>query len=465
MSTSGEMILLQQFITYGDAQAFSKIVRAHAGLVYGVCLRILGDKERAADATQETFFQLFRKAHNIETSIPAWLHRVATRRAVDMIRSDSARRRSEAKYAQRKEQQAQNWEDIAPHVDQALNALDEETRDLLIQYYFENRSMPDIASEKGVSHPTVSRRIEAGRTQLREEFRKKGIIVLAGALGSLLAENAAQAAPAMVVSELAKISLLGTKSITGSASYATRTAVTALAATAKTKLIVAIAVGAVVITGTIVYKSSDSKPMQNESQQPAPSTSSSSTTTQAPQETTMPQQSAQPVAQKPTPARNVQSQPMEYEQPAAVETMASEQPVVTTEQTAKEQPVSKVDLSTPAATVQTFVKMFASGDHEAVLSCFLEGGVDYEDIQEIINADPDDNPSKYGMKIWFESLDPDAEMPVTIKEQGPEGINVVWLVTFKHEFTIQGKVFSPGSQMELDATLVERDGKWLIDNF
>ena len=98
---STENVLLQRFVRKGDTAAFSQIVRAHTGLVYGVCLRILSDKEKAADATQETFFHLLQKASDIRTSVPAWLHRVATGKAVDMIRSDSSRRRSEVQQTDR----------------------------------------------------------------------------------------------------------------------------------------------------------------------------------------------------------------------------------------------------------------------------------------------------------------------------------------------------------------------------
>ena len=45
-----ENILLQRFSQTGDAEAFSEIVRRHAGLVYGACLRVLEDKNRAAYA-------------------------------------------------------------------------------------------------------------------------------------------------------------------------------------------------------------------------------------------------------------------------------------------------------------------------------------------------------------------------------------------------------------------------------
>ena len=97
-----EAILLQRFVTAGDAAAFSEIVRRHVDMVYSTCMRILADRDSAADATQETFFQLLKKAGEITGSIPAWLHRVATGKAVDRIRAESSRKRAEVRYADAK---------------------------------------------------------------------------------------------------------------------------------------------------------------------------------------------------------------------------------------------------------------------------------------------------------------------------------------------------------------------------
>ncbi|MCD6394383.1 MAG: hypothetical protein J7M40_12845 [Planctomycetes bacterium] len=40
-----ESVLLQRFASTGDAEAFSEIVRRHAGMVYGMSLRVLSDAD------------------------------------------------------------------------------------------------------------------------------------------------------------------------------------------------------------------------------------------------------------------------------------------------------------------------------------------------------------------------------------------------------------------------------------
>lgn len=254
-----EVILLHRFAKTGDAEAFSEVVRRHAGLVYGACLRILSDRDKAADVVQDTFFLLLRNAGNITGSVPAWLHRVATRRAIDVVRRDSSIRRRETEYAANKPREVRKWQDISGYVDEGLSELDEQTQEILIQRFFEGRSMADIAGDKEVSQPTVSRRIESGVAKLRERLRKRGIIVAAVTLGGLLGENVVEAAPALVLKELGKMALVGgTAAAAGAGSAAAASGAGAKAAAGvlagvKAKIIAAAAVTVVGVGGVVTY--------------------------------------------------------------------------------------------------------------------------------------------------------------------------------------------------------------------
>jgi len=268
-----EISLLRRFANKGDSEAFSEIVRQHAGLVYGACLRVLEDKTRAADVVQETFFQLYKDAGRITGSVPSWLHRVATRKAIDVVRKDSRRRRREAKYAADRLREAESWEDISGYIDEGLDDLDDETRQILIHRFFEGRSMADIAGEMDISQPTVSRRVESGVSKLRETLRKRGIMVAAAALVSLLAENAVEAAPVLVMKELGKIALLGT---TAAVSSGAKTAATGVLTGVKAKIITATAAAAIGTVGVVAYKDitrpakESAPPVVREVEQPEP---------------------------------------------------------------------------------------------------------------------------------------------------------------------------------------------------
>ena len=73
--------LLTRFLTNRDQDAFAALVHRHGPLVYGTCLRILGNRDETDDAFQAVFFVLARRAHTLklDRSIGPWLHGVALR--------------------------------------------------------------------------------------------------------------------------------------------------------------------------------------------------------------------------------------------------------------------------------------------------------------------------------------------------------------------------------------------------
>jgi RNA polymerase sigma-70 factor (ECF subfamily) len=80
----------------GDPRAFDELVGRHERRIYGLCLRILGNREDAEDATQEAFLAALRKAASFRkaAAFSTWLYRIAVNAA-----TDQARRRGRARLA------------------------------------------------------------------------------------------------------------------------------------------------------------------------------------------------------------------------------------------------------------------------------------------------------------------------------------------------------------------------------
>src|SRR5678815_1449258 len=128
-----DMSLLHRFADKGDEDAFSEIVRRYAGVVFCACHRVLRDRGWAEDVAQETFFRLVKCPDRVSHSLGGWLHRAATRLAVDTLRSEQARHRREQTYeAPPKDDNeglgngvGSQWEEISPAIDEALDELDD----------------------------------------------------------------------------------------------------------------------------------------------------------------------------------------------------------------------------------------------------------------------------------------------------------------------------------------------------
>jgi RNA polymerase sigma-70 factor (ECF subfamily) len=72
----------------GDGGAFATLVERHQARVFNVCLRVLGNVEDAADATQDAFLTTYRKLDQFrgEAAFTTWLHRVAVNACYDILR-------------------------------------------------------------------------------------------------------------------------------------------------------------------------------------------------------------------------------------------------------------------------------------------------------------------------------------------------------------------------------------------
>lgn len=189
-----------------DAVTLATVIERYADMVFSTGRRVLGSDAEAADVAQETFLHFIAHAGGITGSVGAWLHRVATRRAIDRVRRDAARRRREQAYCAEASPEADRWAEVEPLVDEALDELPQEMRDLLVLHYLEHRSMGEIASMRGVSQPTVSRHTAQALEQLRQRLMAKGVTVGSVALVAVWS-GSAQAAPAPLMAALGKIAL------------------------------------------------------------------------------------------------------------------------------------------------------------------------------------------------------------------------------------------------------------------
>src|SRR5262249_23249066 len=86
--TVSDADLLARFRDARDPAAFELLVYRHGPMVWATCRRLLRDHHAAEDAFQATFLALARQTGRIRASasVPAWLHRVAVRAGLDLLR-------------------------------------------------------------------------------------------------------------------------------------------------------------------------------------------------------------------------------------------------------------------------------------------------------------------------------------------------------------------------------------------
>ncbi|MCL4824461.1 MAG: sigma-70 family RNA polymerase sigma factor, partial [Anaerolineales bacterium] len=76
----------------GDLDSFNTLVLHYQDMVFNAALRILGDEDAAADASQEAFISAFRSVNSYRGgSFKAWLLRIVTNACYDELRRQKRR--------------------------------------------------------------------------------------------------------------------------------------------------------------------------------------------------------------------------------------------------------------------------------------------------------------------------------------------------------------------------------------
>jgi len=77
----------------GDLDAFEELYAAHAGKLFSVACRMLGNQSDAEDILQEIFLSAHRKLDGFrgDAALGTWLYRLAMNQCLDHLRSRAAR--------------------------------------------------------------------------------------------------------------------------------------------------------------------------------------------------------------------------------------------------------------------------------------------------------------------------------------------------------------------------------------
>lgn len=169
-------------IAAGEQAAFSQLYDQTNRAVFGLALRILGDRETAEEVMLDVFLQVWRQAANYDLSrgTPlAWLMMMTRSRAIDRLRAASHRVHetddletvSLTTAAEEDDPEAASiFAERRKLVRAALGNLNKEQRLLIETAFFEGLSHAEIAERFRLPLGTVKTRIRAGMLVLRKHL-------------------------------------------------------------------------------------------------------------------------------------------------------------------------------------------------------------------------------------------------------------------------------------------------------
>lgn len=180
-ATSEVLGALMTRIAAGERDALKQLYDATSAKLFGVCLRILSDREECEDVLQDVYVTIWRRADRYDgarAGVMTWLSTIARNRAIDRLRA-----RGPMAYAEQVDDLeiadgAESAESLLSAADDrnrlhgCLSELDERTEKVIRTAFFE-----------GVTYEALAQRMEAPLGTVKSWIRR-GLAKLKGCLQS-----------------------------------------------------------------------------------------------------------------------------------------------------------------------------------------------------------------------------------------------------------------------------------------
>ena len=183
MDKQQEFELIKEF-QRGNIQAFESLVLGYEKSVYGVCFRMLKDREEAYDLSQEVFIKAYKGLSNFQfqSKFSTWVYRIATNACLDYLK----KKRVDVAFSLNQtigedeftpemadetapEPQAElDRKEVQEQIGDAIGQLSEKYREAIILRELEGLSYEEIAEITESSLGATKTRIKRGRERLRE---------------------------------------------------------------------------------------------------------------------------------------------------------------------------------------------------------------------------------------------------------------------------------------------------------
>ena len=157
-------------VAAGDRAALRAVYAATSAKLFGICIRVTGDRENAEDALQETYVKLWRRADRFDPSRASaitWLCLIARGTAIDIARANGRADSGAEAIATHALTAAPLPEDERRELDDCLALLDDGQRAFILSAFFDGYSYDELARRAEMPLGTMKSRIRRGLLALR----------------------------------------------------------------------------------------------------------------------------------------------------------------------------------------------------------------------------------------------------------------------------------------------------------
>ena len=175
MSSQTDNYYIEQ-VQKGNTEAFSFLVEKYQDMIFGLCLKMIQNTQDAEELAQDTFVKAFRSISSYKgnSKFSTWLYRIAYNASISMMRkrklelhsideqrlSDHDEMRLQEQFGQLKK------EDLSNYLRKAMESLSGNDQVLITLYYYEERSVEEVAEITGLTESNVKVKIHRARKKM-----------------------------------------------------------------------------------------------------------------------------------------------------------------------------------------------------------------------------------------------------------------------------------------------------------
>lgn len=167
----------------GDTRAFERLYRLHCNRVFGLCLRMIRERDAAEDCVQQTFIKAWRNLDQFEhrSAFSSWLHGIAVNAVLSHKRANKSWLQFDEAISSNEEFDA--VEAVAEHetrrfdegdvsdLEHALRALPDGARYVLVLQAVYGYSHEEVAAMLGIAVGTCKAQLHRARRILRHKLQ------------------------------------------------------------------------------------------------------------------------------------------------------------------------------------------------------------------------------------------------------------------------------------------------------
>ena len=169
-----------------DLDAFETLVRRHQNRIYRIAYQMLGTEEDAWDSSQDIFIKVYNARHSYveNAKFTTWLYRIANNAIIDRLRQFQRNQKvvsmadflHEPKANTRTTHHELALKEVKGQMSEALLALSERQRSMVILKYYEGFSVKEISEVFNCATGTVKATLFQAIKHLRDKLAHHGVV-------------------------------------------------------------------------------------------------------------------------------------------------------------------------------------------------------------------------------------------------------------------------------------------------